>query len=97
MIELQQSSSFAKWFASLADAHMKASIQARLFRLQHGAAGDAKSLGKGLFELRLHLAGGIRIYYMQRGKTLIVLLGGGDKSTQERDIKKARIIATEWE
>ncbi len=67
----------------------RARIQARIERLAAGHAGDAKPVGAGLFELRIDVGPGYRVYFARRGRKLIVLLGGGDKSTQTRDIKKA--------
>ncbi|MCA2408618.1 type II toxin-antitoxin system RelE/ParE family toxin [Rhizobium leguminosarum bv. viciae 248] len=68
----------------------------RLQRLATGHAGDASPIGEGLSELRIHYGPGYRIYYCKRGETIIVLLCGGDKSTQETDIRTAKRIASEW-
>ncbi|PDS76432.1 addiction module antitoxin RelB [Rhizobium sp. L43] len=78
------------------DGKAKATIALRLQRLATGHAGDASPIGEGLSELRIHYGPGYRIYYCKRGETIIVLLCGGDKSTQETDIRTAKRIASEW-
>ncbi len=71
-------------------------ILARVERMTEGNFGDSEPVGEGISEARIHYGPGYRVYYIQRGDQLIVLLCGGDKSTQERDIKKAKEIAKEW-
>jgi putative addiction module killer protein len=79
-----------EWLNSIRDRRTRARIDARLDRLQDGNFGDYRSLKGGLFELRLHFGSGYRIYYGRRGDELIILLAGGDKSSQTRDINKAK-------
>ena len=71
-------------------------IASRLDRLAFGLAGDVEPVGQGVSELRIHYGPGFRVYFQKRGNTIIVLLCGGDKSTQEKDIKAARRIAAQW-
>ncbi|MEH2406347.1 type II toxin-antitoxin system RelE/ParE family toxin [Nostoc sp.] len=81
---------FDEWLDSLRDRRAKAKIRARLDRVEDGNLGDCKSVGEGIFELRIDYGSGYRIYFGQEGITIIILLCGGDKSTQERDIGKAQ-------
>lgn len=80
----------------LKDRRGAARIQLRLDRLAHGNPGDVKPVGSGVSELRVDVGPGYRVYYQQRGDVLIVLLCGGDKSSQKKDIEKAHEIAKEW-
>lgn len=75
---------------------MRALIASRLDRLAFGLAGDTQPIGQGLSELRIHHGPGYRIYFQRRGNTIIILLCGGDKSTQAKDIKAAKKLAEEW-
>jgi putative addiction module killer protein len=93
---LKQSATFRKWQRKLRDARAKASIAMRLQRLAAGNAGDAAQVGGGISELRIHYGPGYRIYFQQRGEVLILLLCGGDKITQDRDIGTAKQIAAQW-
>lgn len=97
MFDIIKSATFDRWLEDLKDIHAKARIEMRIRRLGLGNAGDAKPVGEGLSELRIDYGPGYRVYFMQRGRVMIVLLCGGDKSTQARDIKRARTIASEWE
>jgi putative addiction module killer protein len=81
---------FDKWLDSLRDRKAKAKIRARLDRTEDGNLGDYKSLGEGVFELKVDYGPGYRIYFAQEGAVIILLLCGGDKSTQEQDINKAK-------
>ena len=81
---------FREWLLSLRDVTIRARIRNRVDRLQLGNFGDCKSVGRGVFEVRIHLEAGYRIYFGQDGKTIVVLLCGGDKSTQRDDIKIAQ-------
>jgi putative addiction module killer protein len=96
MLELKQTGTFEKWLLRLRDKRARGIIVSRLDRLAYGHAGDAEPIGHGISELRIHAGPGYRVYYQQRGSTIIVLLCGGDKSTQARDIKAAKILAAEW-
>lgn len=81
---------FTQWLYSIRDIRTRARIDNRLERLRVGNFGDFRSLGGGLFEMRLHFGSGYRIYYGRMGDEIVVLLAGGDKSSQARDIQKAR-------
>jgi putative addiction module killer protein len=81
---------FDEWFDSLRDAKMRASVDARLARVRAGNFGDAKSVGAGVFELRIALGPGLRVYYGLHGERVVVLLGGGDKGSQSRDVQRAQ-------
>lgn len=81
---------FAEWLWSLSDRNVAARVQTRLDRLRLGNFGDARSLGKGLSELRIDVGPGYRVYFLLEGKTTVVLLCGGDKTTQQKDIRRAR-------
>ena len=96
-VELRQTRDYARWFAALRDVRAKARIDARLRRLSLGLAGDAKSLGGGIGELRIDYGPGYRIYFARRGETVVLLLTGGDKSRQQADIARARELAAQWE
>ena len=93
MIEIRQTEAFASWFAGLRDRKARARIAIRIRRLSLGNTGDVKPIGSGVSELRIDYGPGYRVYFLQRGPMLIILLGGGDKRTQDRDIKKARELA----
>jgi putative addiction module killer protein len=95
MIEVRQTAEFAKWIARLRDTRGRAKIAARIDRLSMGHPGDVRPVGEGISELRIHDGPGYRIYYAQRGTVLIVLLCGGDKSSQSRDIAIAKKFAAE--
>ena len=96
MIEIKQTETFRKWRTRLKDERARASIASRLDRLAFGHAGDAEPVGQGISELRIHHGPGYRVYFQKRGDTIIVLLCGGDKSTQAKDIKTAKRLAGEW-
>ena len=81
---------FDEWFDSLRDRKMQVAVDARLTRIRAGNFGDCKPVGGGVFELRLALGSGLRVYYGLRGQQVVILLGGGDKSTQTRDIRRAQ-------
>lgn len=92
-ISIVQTAIFRRWLDSLRDRRARARIDDRLLRLADGNAGDTKSVGDGVQELRLHFGPGYRIYYVWKGDVLIILLTGGDKSTQARDIARAKVMA----
>jgi putative addiction module killer protein len=96
MAELIQSDEFKSWLKSLRDRTARLRIGVRLERLQDGNAGDAKPVGSGISELRINYGPGYRVYLTQRGEEIIILLCGGDKSTQAKDIAKAKAIAENW-
>lgn len=96
MIELKQTETFRKWRLELRDVRARAAIASRLNRLSYGHAGDAEPVGEGISELRIHYGPGYRVYFQKRGNTIIILLCGGDKSTQSRDIKTAKCLLDEW-
>ena len=92
-MEVRQTELFARWFAGLRDRRARRRIQARIDRLEIGNPGDVKPVGDGVSEMRIDYGPGYRVYFVQRGKTLIVLIAGGDKGTQKRDIAAARNLA----
>jgi putative addiction module killer protein len=94
MVEVRETDVFSRWFKSLRDVKAQARIQTRINRLTIGLLGDVKFFG-GIGELRIDYGPGYRIYFVQRGNELIILLSGGDKGTQERDIKRAIDMAKE--
>ena len=81
---------FDKWLNSLRDVRMRAAVDARLARVRAGNFGDSKPVGGGVFELRISLGPGLRIYYGLHGRQMVVLVGGGDKRSQARDIVRAQ-------
>ncbi|MBD2159864.1 type II toxin-antitoxin system RelE/ParE family toxin [Limnothrix sp. FACHB-881] len=93
MFEIRQTETYAQWFKTLRDRQAKARIDIRIRRLSMGNPGDVKPVGQGVSELRIDYGPGYRVYFVQRGETLIILLAGGDKRTQERDIKTALDLA----
>lgn len=96
MIELKQTETFRKWRTKLKDERARTAIALRLTRLAYGHAGDTEAVGQGISELRIHHGSGYRVYFQRRGDTIIVLLCGGDKSSQAKDIKTAKRLADEW-
>ncbi len=95
MLEVRQTSTYADWFAALRDRVAKTRIDIRIRRLSLGNAGDVKSVGEGISELRVDYGPGYRIYFVQKGEMYVVLLAGGDKSSQAGDIRKAKALARE--
>lgn len=96
VIEVVQTGEFETWLKKLRDVRGKARILRRLDRLAQGNPGDVRPIGKGLSELRLDVGPGYRVYYAQDGDALILLLCGGDKSTQQKDIELAHELADRW-
>ena len=97
MFELKQTETFRKWRLRLKDHRARATIASRLDRLAQGHTGDAEPVGAGVSELRIHYGPGYRVYFQKRGNTIIVLLCGGDKSTQQKDIEQAKALAAQLE
>jgi putative addiction module killer protein len=97
MIEVRQTHEFVKWRAGLKDSVVRKRIGARIDRLGFGNFGDVKPVGEAVSELRLDFGPGYRVYFVQRGAILIILLCGGDKSSQVKDILKAKQMAREIE
>lgn len=89
MIEIRQTDVYINWFAGLRDRQAKARIDVRIRRLSLGNPGDVKPVGEGVSELRIDYGPGYRVYFVQRGQQVVILLAGGDKRTQERDIRTA--------
>ena len=85
---------FMEWFNAIRDARAQSRIRARLASLEHGNFGDYRSVGGGVFELRIHVGAGYRVYFGEIDRTIVLLLCGGDKSTQPRDIQRAK---TYWQ
>ncbi|MBD1400285.1 type II toxin-antitoxin system RelE/ParE family toxin [Pelovirga terrestris] len=96
MLEIKQTATYQRWQGKLKDRRAKALIAARVFRLANGLPGDVKSIGQGVRELRIHFGPGYRVYFYQRGNELILLLCGGDKGSQKKDIEVAIQLADQW-
>ena len=93
MIEIRKTDLFAQWLDALRDLKARARIQARIERLANGNAGDVEPVGEGVSELRIDYGPGYRVYFKKRGRELIILLAGGDKTTQAKDIKAVLRLA----
>jgi putative addiction module killer protein len=93
MIEVRQTREFSAWLHRLRDANAAARIVARLRRMEKGNPGDSKSVGGSILEMRVDYGPGYRIYYVHRGAQVVILLCGGDKRTQQQDIKRAQTLA----
>ena len=93
MIEVRQSAEFSDWLRRLRDADAAARVVGRIRRLEMGNPGDTKNVGDGILEMRIDYGPGYRIYYVRRGTRIVILLCGGDKRTQQQDIKRARKLA----
>jgi len=93
MIEVRKTNEFQSWFLSLRDINAQMRIATRIDRLEHGNFGDVKPVGAGVAELRIDYGPGYRLYIKQKGKTLVILLAGGDKRSQAADIKLAKELA----
>ena len=96
MISLLRTDEFARWLRGLRDLRAKAIVQARVERLISGNPGDVRPVGAGVSELRINFGPGYRVYFQQRGAVLIILLVGGDKSTQAKDIRTAIVLANNY-
>ena len=95
MIEVLESATFKRWIRGLRDRNAVARINARLRNVSLGNAGDAKPVGGGIFEMRVHHGPGYRLYFLREGTTVVVLCGG-DKGSQQRDIERAGRLAKDW-
>jgi len=93
VIEIRQTEDYSRWFERLRDREARARILVRIRRLSLGNPGAIKSVGEGISELKIDYGPGYRVYYKQRGKTVVVLLAGGDKKSQQKDIKRAQELA----
>jgi putative addiction module killer protein len=96
VLELKQTDSFRKWRERLKDQRARALIASRLDRLAYGHVGDVDAVGDGVSELRIHHGPGYRIYFTRRSEQIVVLLCGGDKGSQAKDIKTAKRLAKDW-
>ncbi|MGV8882309.1 MAG: type II toxin-antitoxin system RelE/ParE family toxin [Rhodoglobus sp.] len=96
MVEIQRSATFDRWLGKLKDRRAVARILVRIDRLARGNPGDVRSVGGGISELKVDYGPGYRVYFSQQGHKLVLLLCGGDKSTQSSDISTAQRIANEW-
>jgi putative addiction module killer protein len=97
MIEVRQTTTFAKWLKSLGDQNAKARIAIRIRRLSLGNVGDVKPVGKGVSEMRVDYGPGYRVYFVKKGNAIVILLTGGDKRSQKKDIEAAITLAKELE
>jgi putative addiction module killer protein len=93
MIEVRQTDEFSDWLRHLRDANAVARIAGRIRRMEMGNPGDSKSVGQGVLEMRIDYGPGYRVYYVHRRAQIVILLCGGDKRTQQQDIKKALRVA----
>jgi len=95
MFDVLKTDIYDKWFNDLKDIRLRDIINDRINRVQTGNFGDVSHVGEGVYEIRIHYGAGYRIYYVREGAKIIVLLSGGDKSTQQRDIRKAILLSKE--
>jgi putative addiction module killer protein len=95
-MDVIESDRFKRWLKKLKDAKGKARILARIHRLVSGLAGDVEPVGGGISELRIHYGPGYRVYYYQEGEAFVILLCGGHKDSQQRDIETAHEVLKEW-
>ena len=93
VLEIRKTEVYAQWLDGLRDIHARARIQVRVERLAAGNAGDIKPVGEGVSELRIDYGPGYRVYFAKRGRKVVVLLAGGDKSTQATDIRTSLRLA----
>lgn len=95
-IQIQQTETFRLWESNLRDRRVRTIIATRINRLSAGLAGDVAPVGEGVSELRIHYGAGYRVYFQKRGDTIVILLCGGDKGSQPRDIELAKSLAKNW-
>ena len=96
MIELIKTNLFDRWLLDLRDRKARAKIETRIRRLSLGNPGDVKPVGEGISEMRIDYGPGYRVYFTRRGPVVVVLLCGGDKGSQDRDIALAKAVAAQW-
>jgi len=96
-VEIRRTPIYKNWLSKLKDGVARARIITRVDRLEEGNSGDSRSVGSGVVELRINFGPGYRVYYIQRGEIYILLLCGGDKSTQSKDIERAKLLAATFE
>jgi putative addiction module killer protein len=97
MVEIQQTDAFAKWLGELRDREGRTRILGRIARLAYGNSGDVAPVGEGVSELRIHFGPGYRVYFVRRGASIAILLGGGTKKSQDNDIDAAKALAAHLE
>lgn len=97
MVEIRKTRPYSEWFDALRDRQTQRRIDARVFRLAQGNPGKHRVLAGGIVEMKIDFGPGLRVYFTQRGTELVLLLIGGDKSTQQRDIEAALKLAKEWQ
>ena len=95
MVQVSPTPAFLAWFEDLADLTARKRIAARILRLEAGIVGDVRSVGKGVSEVRIEYGPGYRLYFTRRGSDVVILLCGGDKGSQARDIAKAQSMVLE--
>ena len=95
MLEVRQTATYSEWFSSLRDRSARIRIDIRIRRLSVGNPGDVKPVGDGVSELRVNYGPGYRVYFVQKNGLYVVLLAGGDKSSQDQDIRQAKALARE--
>lgn len=93
MLEIRKTESYSHWIDNLRDLQARARVQVRIERLAAGNSGDVKAVGDGVSELRIDYGPGYRVYFTKRGREVVILLAGGDKTTQSADIKNALRLA----
>ena len=93
LIEVRQSDEFNAWLLKLRDSNARSKILVRILRLRHGNPGDTRSIGNGIVEMKIDYGPGYRVYFIRKGEAIVVLLCGGDKSTQPKDILRAKELA----
>jgi putative addiction module killer protein len=93
-VQIHRTKEFATWLRNLRDRQGRAKILARIDRLEVGNPGNTRSVGAGVVEMKIDFGPGYRVYFVQRGEVVIVLLCGGDKSTQDTDIRRAKVLAS---
>lgn len=96
MLDVQLTTTFQRWLGGLTNLRARIAIARRLERLAAGNAGDSKSVGEGVTEMRVDVGPGFRVYYTRRGQQIVIVLAGGDKSSQQRDIQRAQAMAKEY-